>query len=40
MRYLTLSEVIELHRILIQRFGGSSGLRVWVALNRRLPSLA
>lgn len=27
MRYLTLNEVIELHRILIQQFGGANGLR-------------
>ena len=27
MRYLTLNEVIELHRVLIQQFGGANGLR-------------
>lgn len=27
MRYLTLSEVLELHRLLIQQSGGAAGLR-------------
>jgi death-on-curing protein len=27
MRYLTLNEIIALHRILIQHYGGAGGLR-------------
>ena len=27
MRYLTLNEVLEIHRILINRYGGASGIR-------------
>jgi death on curing protein len=33
MRYLTLEEIIELHRILIERSGGSHGLRDQGALE-------
>jgi death-on-curing protein len=33
MRYLTLNEVLELHRELILRFGGSSGIRDMGALE-------
>ena len=27
MRYLTLSEVLELHRLALEQFGGADGLR-------------
>jgi len=33
MRYLTLNEVLELHRRLIRQFGGSSGIRDLGALK-------
>jgi len=33
MRYLTLNEVVELHRRLIHQFGGSSGMRDMGALE-------
>ncbi len=33
MRYLTLGEVLELHRRIIQRTGGAVGLRTLAALE-------
>jgi death-on-curing protein len=33
MRYLTIEEVIELHRLLIEQSGGSDGLRDFGALD-------
>jgi death on curing protein len=33
MRYLTQDEVLELHRAVIERFGGSSGVRDFGALQ-------
>ncbi len=42
IRYLTLIEVLELHRRILEQSGGALGIRdigLWVCWNQRLPSL-
>lgn len=36
MRYLSLAEVLEIHRLVLAQAGGSDGIRDWGALESAL----
>ncbi len=39
IRYLTLIEVLELHRRILEQSGGALVFEIWACWNQQLPSL-